>query len=432
MADLIKKIKIKKQDGTYTNYIPIGADAVNINMFNGKDLQNTIGDIDIDTEGSISNQLKNLNVYNTSIKSKILCHRGYTENNPYCQDNSAYAYINAGVYGFKGFECDVRKDVNGEIVMLHDDFVDNVSSQTGNINQLDYKNVFYKTKAGEVTSTHLTTLTEAIVIAKIYNLFMLFDMGKNVVTCQEIVKKCEESDFYNYGFFNVVNSKDLLSTPRYVLKVLGNERFEHTESELNSYISRFGKKNNLAVRVILSSTSDNQINLIKSKGFYIVANYTSAHFIGTDNLSQINKIDFLLGDDIINLQHNNYENGVTFLQPSINIEDYCDSLKDRSYHIINAIGGKYTPTNSNYICEIYNYSSPYKKIVAYDSVGTNGKKYIKVKYNGIWGEWIEPNKYKILYSGTDSTYNITLKITTNDYSVGVNFYRENNNVSSTG
>ena len=29
MADLIKKIKIKRQDGTYTNYIPIGVDAIN-------------------------------------------------------------------------------------------------------------------------------------------------------------------------------------------------------------------------------------------------------------------------------------------------------------------------------------------------------------------------------------------------------------------
>lgn len=32
MADLIKKIKIKKQDGTFTDYIPIGAEASNINV----------------------------------------------------------------------------------------------------------------------------------------------------------------------------------------------------------------------------------------------------------------------------------------------------------------------------------------------------------------------------------------------------------------
>lgn len=60
MADLIKKIKIKKQDDTYTDYIPIGADAININMSNGKDLQNTIGDINVDEDGSIAEQLKNI------------------------------------------------------------------------------------------------------------------------------------------------------------------------------------------------------------------------------------------------------------------------------------------------------------------------------------------------------------------------------------
>lgn len=60
MADLIKKIKIKRQDDTYTDYIPIGADAININMSNGRDLQSTIGNINVDEDGSIAEQLKNI------------------------------------------------------------------------------------------------------------------------------------------------------------------------------------------------------------------------------------------------------------------------------------------------------------------------------------------------------------------------------------
>ena len=39
MADLIKKIKIKKQDGTYTDYIPIGVDAVNAITDDGESVQ---------------------------------------------------------------------------------------------------------------------------------------------------------------------------------------------------------------------------------------------------------------------------------------------------------------------------------------------------------------------------------------------------------
>ena len=39
MGDLIKKIKIKKQDGTFTDYIPIGADAINISTSDGESVQ---------------------------------------------------------------------------------------------------------------------------------------------------------------------------------------------------------------------------------------------------------------------------------------------------------------------------------------------------------------------------------------------------------
>lgn len=39
MADLIKKIKIKKQDGTFTDYIPIGAEAQNVSASDGDSVQ---------------------------------------------------------------------------------------------------------------------------------------------------------------------------------------------------------------------------------------------------------------------------------------------------------------------------------------------------------------------------------------------------------
>lgn len=42
MADLIKKIKIKKQDGTFTDYIPIGAEAQNITTLSGESVENKI------------------------------------------------------------------------------------------------------------------------------------------------------------------------------------------------------------------------------------------------------------------------------------------------------------------------------------------------------------------------------------------------------
>ena len=59
--DKIKTVKIKNPDGsvseeTYT----ISVDAKDVDMANGKDLQDTIGDINIDRDGSIAEQLKNI------------------------------------------------------------------------------------------------------------------------------------------------------------------------------------------------------------------------------------------------------------------------------------------------------------------------------------------------------------------------------------
>lgn len=58
----IKTVKIKNQDGsvseeTYT----ISVDAKDVDMKNGKNLQDAIGDINVDRDGNISEQLKNLN-----------------------------------------------------------------------------------------------------------------------------------------------------------------------------------------------------------------------------------------------------------------------------------------------------------------------------------------------------------------------------------
>ncbi len=59
--DKIKTVKIKLPDGsvseeTYT----ISVDAKDVDMKNGKDLQDTIGDINVDRDGSIAEQLKNI------------------------------------------------------------------------------------------------------------------------------------------------------------------------------------------------------------------------------------------------------------------------------------------------------------------------------------------------------------------------------------
>lgn len=68
--DKIKTVKIKNPDGsvseeTYT----ISVDAKDVDMKNGKDLQDTIGNIDIDRDGSIANQLKKYKNYDNDIET---------------------------------------------------------------------------------------------------------------------------------------------------------------------------------------------------------------------------------------------------------------------------------------------------------------------------------------------------------------------------
>lgn len=67
MSDRIKKIKIKQSDGTFSDYIPIGANAKDIDMANGYSLENTIGTIDVDKEGSIAKQLSKTTKYYDSV-----------------------------------------------------------------------------------------------------------------------------------------------------------------------------------------------------------------------------------------------------------------------------------------------------------------------------------------------------------------------------
>lgn len=56
----IKTVKIKNEDGSISEEsYTIAADAVNIDMNNGKNLQETVGNIDVDTDGNIASQLNN-------------------------------------------------------------------------------------------------------------------------------------------------------------------------------------------------------------------------------------------------------------------------------------------------------------------------------------------------------------------------------------
>ena len=57
----VKTIKVKNEDGSISEEsYAIATDALNIDMANGKNVQETIGTIDVDKDGDIATQLKNI------------------------------------------------------------------------------------------------------------------------------------------------------------------------------------------------------------------------------------------------------------------------------------------------------------------------------------------------------------------------------------
>lgn len=80
--NVIKKIKIKQADGTFSDYYPIGANAQNVTDRQGYDLQQVLGDIDVDNDGSVAAQLEDIDneevLYYFNPQSQTLIDSGAT------------------------------------------------------------------------------------------------------------------------------------------------------------------------------------------------------------------------------------------------------------------------------------------------------------------------------------------------------------------
>ena len=97
MADLIKKIKIKKQDGTFTDYIPIGAEAKNISTKDGESVQEKIDKV-IYKEDIVDNLESNNNEKALSAKQGKILNSSYlideiTYEKFYHENSKSYVHV---------------------------------------------------------------------------------------------------------------------------------------------------------------------------------------------------------------------------------------------------------------------------------------------------------------------------------------------------
>ena len=67
--DKLKYIKLENEDGSYSNSIPLAVNSDHVDMANGKDLQDTIGTINVDIDGSIAEQLGKYKDYDSDIET---------------------------------------------------------------------------------------------------------------------------------------------------------------------------------------------------------------------------------------------------------------------------------------------------------------------------------------------------------------------------
>ena len=325
-----------------------------------------------------------------AMRKKMMVHRGFTESgNQYAQDNSIIALNLAGQYGFGGFECDPRKDVNGNIVLLHDADVSSVSNSTGNINTLNYADVAYKSKYNNIINVgHMTTLHEAILIAQNYDMFIMFDMGKNIVTVAEIEEECEKLDFRNYGFFNTTSTAAMRDLPDYVLKVCGNDVFTHTSEELANYIDILGTSENVAVRLLQGSISRSQCELIKNAGFKIVLNYTEYFSIDP---ALYDYVDFILADTVFS-DDLMFTSKRAFIVANEDFTTCIDKLSGNYSGVVidyrNTGANDLPTTSSNYIVVPVNLTSPNWRLVFAFEVPT-GFIYARMKFGGTWKRWVQ-------------------------------------------
>ena len=108
--DKLKYIKIKQEDGTYSEEVPVGVDASNVDMSDGRTLPETLGLIDVDANGTVKQQLDELNknkVDKNSYSSKV----SELENKNIEQDNIINQKVNQSEYNIKMSDLEIKNRV---------------------------------------------------------------------------------------------------------------------------------------------------------------------------------------------------------------------------------------------------------------------------------------------------------------------------------
>lgn len=135
--DKLKYIKIKQEDGTYSEEVPVGVDASNVDMSDGRTLPETLGLIDVDANGTVKQQLDELNknkVDKDNYNSKV----SELESKNIQQDNIINQKVNQSEYNTKISDLEI---INNRQDSQISQMIQNPGTATeGNSELLDIRN----------------------------------------------------------------------------------------------------------------------------------------------------------------------------------------------------------------------------------------------------------------------------------------------------
>ena len=207
--DKLKYVKVEQIDGTYSESIPLAVDAINIDMVNGQDLQETIGNVNINNNGNVAQQLDNLNNRTIEIEGLRTNFQGELYNTAALAQNNA------------------QKKLNNEINFIHKN---NLSQQ-------------YLNRSSIARTVHIDTNEETSCIVTI--------RGETIKTLQNTSQAFSPENPYNFsssnGLYNteiILNGTEVISqrtsySPTHITFIIENILIGRVLNTPEIYCSHF-------------------------------------------------------------------------------------------------------------------------------------------------------------------------------------------------
>lgn len=122
---------------------------------------------------------------------KRIAHRGYKTN--FIKENTIEAFKNAINNGFLGFECDVHATKDNRLVIIHDAFIDRVTTGSGLVRDKTYKELLEYNFGSKEVPSKIPLLEEVL---KIFNGYIKVVELKGRIDISSIIDYVDDKTYF--------------------------------------------------------------------------------------------------------------------------------------------------------------------------------------------------------------------------------------------